>query len=536
MKMKRFVAIACSLLVALTGMAQEVETYSQRSRIKNYSEYDNISTTPALHRVGSLSSASLPCTGSPSVPVILVQFQDTKFVGFDEEGYIQEFYHKFCNGSGIEGKRYSIKDGIYGSVSDYFIEQSDSLFRPEFQVIGPITLSKGFAYYGAEHPTNKNINDYRINEFFREACSIAVQDYNVEWSDFDNNNDGTVDFVFFIYAGLGQNDLLNDDPNTIWPCEMVTPTTINSIRFGGYGCTCELVRIRTYNITTGVTTVEDKTDGIGTMCHELSHGMGLPDFYDYNYEEFGLDYWDLMDAGCYQMAGNQPCGYSAYERDFMGWRELKKVEKDEAVTLTLDPIEAGGYGYVITNDGRADGNEYFILENRQNIGFDQCLGCNVENTYWTYNPCHGLLITHVDYSLNSWTSNRLNTGSLQRMTLVPADQTLLSSTYGYTSDYHLSLRGDCYPGNQNVTEMSSYDVRSGTFTQTITDIVENADGTITVKINGGSPVPDDIDDVTTQKPLANTYFSLSGQQQTGLQKGVNIVKYADGTIKKVLKK
>ncbi|MBR0046607.1 MAG: hypothetical protein IJP75_06960, partial [Bacteroidaceae bacterium] len=69
----------------------------------------------------------------------------------------------------------------------------------------------------------------------------------------------------------------------------------------------------------------------------------------------------------------------------------------------------------------------------------------------------------------------------------------------------------------------------------ITDIVEHEDGTITVKINGVSPV-NDISDVTTKKALANKYFSLSVQQQKGLLKGVNIVKYADGTTKKVMKK
>ena len=532
MKLKRLSTLACLLLIALTGMAQEV-IYPQRGHIINTTEYPTVSASPT-NRVGSRTSAPLPATGSPTVPVILVQFPDLKFSVKETDEEVLEYYEKFCNGSGIEGKRYSISGGIYGAVSDYFIEQSDSLFKPKFQVIGPITLSKSYAYYGEQDPKNKDTHDMHITEFFKEACDMAINNYDGNWSNFDNNDDNKVDFVFFIYAGLGQNDSNNDDANTIWPHEQASQKTIGDVTFGGYGCTCELVRIA-YKSSSGDVTYEDQPDGIGLMCHELSHGLGLPDLYDYNGKEFGMDYWDLMDSGDNQMMGNQPCGYSAYERDFMGWRELKKVAKDEAVTLTLEPLETGGCGYVITNDGQPSGNEYFILENRQSIGFDMCLGCTNASVRTNYGTCHGLLITHIDYNASSWAINRLNSSTHQRVTPVPADGELIAWTKdGLTAEYYKSLRGDLYPGNQNVTEISSYNVYTGTFTQTITDIVEHEDGTITVNINGGDP--NAISDVTTNKASANRFFSLSGQEQKGLQKGVNIVKYADGTTKKVMKK
>lgn len=533
MNMKRIIATACALLVVLTGMAQE-EIYVQRGHIINTTEYSTLSA-PTPNRAGTSFSAALPSIGSPMVPVILVQFPDLKFSVKETEEEVLEYYQKFCNGTGIEGEPYRIKNGVYGSVSDYFIEQSDSLFKPKFQVMGPITLSRSYAYYGEQDPNNKDNHDIHLLDFFKESCDIAISNYDVQWSDFDNNKDGKVDFVFFIYAGLGQNDHNNKDENTIWPHEKASQITIGSVTFGGYGCTCELMCISNRN-TSGEVTYRNQPDGIGIMCHELSHGVGLPDLYDYNGKEFGMDYWDLMDSGNYQIMGNQPCGYSAYERDLVGWRELKKVEKDEAVTLTLDPLETGGYGYVITNDGQPNGNEYFILENRQNIGFDTYLGSPNGPANSTYGKCHGLLITHIDYNASSWAINRLNSSTHQRVTPVPADGELIAWTKdGLTAEYYKSLRGDLYPGNQNVTEISSYNVYTGTFTQTITDIVEHEDGTITVKINGGSPV-NDISDVTTKKALANKYFSLSGQQQKGLLKGVNIVKYADGTTKKVMKK
>lgn len=61
-----------------------------------------------------------------------------------------------------------------------------------------------------------------------------------------------------------------------------------------------------------------KVEGIGTFCHEFSHCLGLPDFYDTNYNgHFGMASWSLMDSGSYNDDGYTPIGYSAYEKEFM---------------------------------------------------------------------------------------------------------------------------------------------------------------------------------------------------------------------------
>lgn len=529
--MKRLFLFACTLFAVLSSMAQEIE-YVEREHIMNLSEYSQF-PEGGTRRIGSRSSAPLPCTGSPKVPVVLVNFSDLKFSAAETDAAVHEFYHKFFNGSGIKGEQYRVPGGIWGSVSDYFIEQSDSLFQPEFTVIGPVTISQGFEYYG------EGVHDMssRLNQFFVESCQQAASEDNVNWSDFDNNNDGVIDFIFFIYAGLGENDSNNPNQNTIWPHEQATKKTIEGLSFGGYGlsfggygCGCELVRVKIINTSTGEVKYRDDVDGIGLTCHELSHGLGLPDLYDYNKKLYGMDYFDLMDSGSFQLTGDQPCGYSAYERDFMGWRPLKQVAKDEQVTLTLEPIETGGFGYKVLNDGDPSGNEYFILENRQNIGFDTYYGCRHSNDYAVNGAMHGLVITHVTYNASDWSSNRLNTGK-QRYTIVPADGTLYPCDY--TNDYAQSLRGDIYPGSQYVREMSDYSVATGTFTQTIRNITEHEDGTVTVDINK-EVEPDGIVSTKTDGTTIIAVFSLAGQQQEGLRPGVNIVKYSNGQMKKVL--
>jgi len=513
---KRIHTLALALLVASAATAQTDLSHG-RGRIENVTDYSQ-PVVSKTRRVGTRATAPLPAAGSPNVPVILVQFSDLPFTVEATDSAVHANYHKFFNGTGIKGQQYQVPGGIWGSVTDYFIEQSDSLFQPQFTIIGPVTLSRSYTYYGKDRGNSHDVN---ISQFYSEACKLAMSDANIQWSDFDNNSDGLVDLVFFIYAGVGQNESTNDDTNTIWPKESVSEISVevggNTVTFGAYGCTCELYR--------------QAQDGIGTVCHELSHGLGLPDLYDTTLHAFGMDYWDVMDSGCYQLDGKQPCGYSAYERDFMGWRLLETIESGTQTTLTLHPLQQGGTAYVVKNDGQPSGNEYFILENRQNIGFDTYLGCPLSTTAHTYGSCHGLLVTHIDYLASAWTSNTVNTNaSHQRMSPVPADGILISYLDERGDAYFKSLHGDLYPGNQNVTELSSYQVFTGTFTQKITNITENADGTITLDINGGSP--NAISSLTSVEDMPTQCYTLSGQRISTPQKGINIIR-THGRVKKV---
>lgn len=136
--------------------------------------------------------------------------------------------------------------------------------------------------------------------------------------------------------------------------------------------------------------------------------VGLPDEYDYNYVALGMSYWSLMDCGNYCVNGYVPCGLTAYQRDFLGWRPLETL--NESRTVTIRPLEKGGKGYKVVNDANPD--EYYILENRQDEGWDSGLA----------SLGRGLLVTHVDYDYQKWVSNRLNSSAKhQRMSFIPAN-------------------------------------------------------------------------------------------------------------------
>lgn len=448
-----------------------------------------------IRRIGSQQTAPLKARGVKYVPVVLVAFADQAFSvadiiekdekdsiisitkGTDEE--VNHFYHLYCNGT-MDGKLYN-GHGSYGSIRDYFIEQSDSVFFPEFTVIGPVTLDSCTAYYGS----NSGGRDPKFSKFTSEALRKATTIYN-DWDKFDNDSNTTIDMVFFLFAGLGESNTNGKYPNLIWPKETTRSETINGIVFATNAATCEQRPAKWNAEKTQV--LESKTDGVGVFVHELSHALGLPDFYDIKYKAFGMDLWSVMDYGEYANSGYTPANYTAYERDFMGWRPMKRLE--EPCILTLGCFSDGDTGYVIQNDSSV--NEYYVIENRQAKGWDVALGGNG----------HGLQVTHVDYSESAWKNNEVNIdGKHQRMTIIAANNNYTGSNATKDKKVWLAtMSGNLYPGtsmNYALTDDSTpaAEVFTGQLMhKPIRNITENEDGTITLcfRTNGRLETPEGV--------------------------------------------
>jgi M6 family metalloprotease-like protein len=382
-----------------------------------------------IRRIGTIENAPLPPTGAPRVAVVLVNFQDSTFsVGKNDEE-IRQYYDLYCNGT-RDGKNYQ-GHGSYGSIRDYFIAQSDSLFQPEFVIIGPVTLDHPEATYGAN---SGNTKDVGFRQFRKEAVEKATAMYKGDWSDFDNRGKGHVDIVFFIFAGSGENTVYTNT-DLIWPKELTESVTVTldngkSVVFATSAC-CSENRLKKM-ASDGIHAGEVIPDGIGVMCHELSHAIGLPDLYDVNYKGFGMDVWSIMDYGCYMQYGHHPVAYTAYEREFMGWRKTQEIS--EAGPYVLNPIAAReGIGLKITNPKNT--NEYYILEARLKTGWDGSLA--------KYG--HGLQVTHVDYLASAWVNNRINADSNhQRMTIIAANNNYQGSNFE-DSDLRETWAGNLYP-------------------------------------------------------------------------------------------
>ncbi|MBO4563879.1 MAG: M6 family metalloprotease domain-containing protein [Bacteroidaceae bacterium] len=518
--MKRGLLILWCVMCVWIGASATVPPRTRKAGGEGSAQAFRAPWMQSERRAALQQDAPLRSLGVQRIPVVLVEFADLHFQVATSPEDLRVFYDKFCNGT-RDGILYT-GAGSYGSVRDYFVQQSDSLFLPEFDVFGPVTLSSGYAYYGKD---NGSIHDVNINTFVTQAV-LGAQELAIDWTKYDNDGDGKVDMVYFIYAGEGENGC--EDKNTIWPHGKVNDRTIGSQTYGAYSCSNELYL--------------GTTDGIGTMCHEMGHNIGLPDFYDTQGKEYGMDYWDIMDSGCYCSKGTYPCGYSAYEKDFMGWRKLVDLTRDEDVTLTLQPISAGGIGYRMRNPDNE--HEYYILENRQNIGWDMYIGRGT-----LAQLRHGMLVTHVDYSVSRWTYNNVNTSPNHPcFTIIPADGDVYSYSLVETDDelevWKLSADGDLFPGSKRVTNLFAdrqpIYTKSASMHQPLTNICEHEDGSMTLTVcrfadvNGDGTV--DTQDVlaiyryiqTQENPKSHAQEDVNGDQIVDSQDVLKVYDYMVG--------
>ena len=355
-----------------------------------------------------------PFLGKKTGLVILVSFPNKEFY----ETHDLNYYQGFFNEVGFKENK------NYGSVHDYFHECSYGQFDLTFDVYGPVMLSKEYSYYG------QNVDDYdRYPAVMTvEACNKAKA-LGADFSKYDWNEDGFVDQVFIIYAGYGEHT--GAPSNTLWPHES---TLSDEKRWGdGNGpITLDGVVVDTYAITSEMEWASGTTpSGIGPACHEFSHCLSLPDFYDTTSSSYGMNYWDLMDTGSYAgINSGCPAPYTSYERMFCGW--LRPTELSTPCEIIgMQPLVEAPEAYIIYNDNNL--NEFYMLENRQQQGFG------------TYDPAHGMLILHVYYDPDVWYENIVNRDpSLQRMTIIPADNILSAKTND----------GDTWPGKKGKTKLT----------------------------------------------------------------------------------
>lgn len=431
-----------------------------------YADYDLKTAVQKVVRVkknlqAARIGANLIPEGTYKVPVILVQFKDKTFSVAEGQEAVSSFYDKYCNGT--KDGQYYTGAGSYGAVRDYFIAQSDSTLFWDFDVIGPVTLEKESAYYGEDQGANIDVN---ISDFYTDAIAKA-QELRTDWSVYDSNEDGMIDMVFFLYAGLGQAN--GGDASTIWPKETNGKMQVGDLSFAVSACCNELRPIKQNGVVVG-----GKADGIGIMCHEMSHVLGLPDFYNTLHNSFGMDYWSVMDYGYFANNGYNPGSYNGYERDFMGWRKL--VELKEPQTVHMKSLEDGGVAYKIVNDQNP--NEYYVVHNMQPKGWDTKLST----------LGHGMLVTHVDYDVDIWNTNQVNADIYhQRMTIIPANNKLIGN-FNATSSAELldALAGHPYPGktaNVALTDESvpAAEVYRGEFMGKPIKQIEERDGVISFK-------------------------------------------------------
>ena len=389
--------------------------------------------------------------------IVLIQYNDKEFSREDYPTVINDMVNQ-QNYTGFDNNQRT------GSVRDYFTDNSEGKFQPQFDVVGPYTVN--YSQYDA------NMNGDKCSKILVDALNQA--DADVNFKNYDGDSNGAVDLVFFILAGNGANYGGNNE-NLWWPHRSViideekyntgkNPYIYkDGVLLWDYASSTELCGYTTNPQTVFI-------DGIGTICHEFSHVLGLPDFYDTNYEEDGESVtpgdWSLMASGNYLNNGFTPVGYSLYERYLVGFTDKPEVISQPG-NYTLEPLYNNQKGYWLNTP---EPKEFFILENRQRSQFK-----------WdAYLPGDGMLVHRVDRSNEGiWQANKVNADPEHNYYV------LLRAGGGSTSS-----ASDPFPGSKNVHELtnvsSPYNLKTWTGKDNqfgVFNIQKTTDGNITFTID-----------------------------------------------------
>lgn len=434
--MKHTALLIISLLLSHCVMAQQ--TFRRRQCGTAMLMEREAAAYSKGQRAISTQNKYVPHTGTITIPVVLVNFQDAKFKINKPKEAFEQLFNSDTQADLGNGNRLN-----YGSVAKYFRDMSNGAFTPKFKVYGPVTVDQPETYYGGKNEDDNKDEDPR--QLVKDALKL-VEDQVTEDDIKSFCSDGTtIDCVYIVYAGLGQND--GGDGTTVWAnCWTTDGATLGGKKVRWYTMSGELSPVKIKNSTIPV------VNGLGVICHEFSHSLGLPDMYPTETSAYldnqEMEYWDLMDGGEYTYNGFCPTAYTAFEKEQMEWQvDMVTLDSDASVTMTTS-TEQGGTAYKIVNP--QNDKEYLMLEYIQRKGWNQYLFGN------------GLLVYHVCLpSETLYSSTRLNnTPGYPGMAVVPADGACLSSYIkANENDYGNSLYGDLFPGTgnlqgQNVTELS----------------------------------------------------------------------------------
>jgi len=451
--------------------------------------------------------------------VILVTFGDTGFGMSDP----QTFYQRMFNEKG-----YNYREGA-GCVADYFRDQSGGLFNIQFDVYGP--------YIGR---SEAKVSKESIGEtVFQSATRLFVEDHpDLDFSPYDWDGNGELDQVIYIYAGFSGNQAGYTD--YIWPnCGNFPPVKTTD----------------GYDISLYSASAEHWSDGelcgIGTVCHEFSHCLGLPDIYPTSENiatPYIVDEWDIMDGGAFTNYGWCPPNYSPLEKMLLGWLTPIELTEDRTVE-NLKPVADGGEAYLI----RHTDDEFLLLENRQWKGWDFGI------------PGHGLIIYHVYYDQMSWAMNQVNANLTPYYSIVAADGlnylnwidiiqkrglqsqfsdaerklnclALSSAAYPYTTDSTVFVN-NCLTDTSLPSSImyTANALGSRLLSKPVTEIAQHDDGTISFMFRASNNV-DDISPVLEDwQPHQESIYSLSGRKLAGNDcqtKGVYVINRKKVVIRK----
>ena len=274
-------------------------------------------------------------TGINKVPILLMQFPDRLF-----KRTAEEFDMLFNQINYYE-------NGFRGSFRDFFLESSYNKLDVQSTIFGPFTLEQNATYY---------VPESKWAQYARHSIQKAI-DEGVDFSPFTVNGN-QIEGIYIIYAGYDQSAGCS---TCIWAHAQLSFNWNNGgYLFKRYAASSELEGNGGNTLST-----------IGTFCHEYGHVLGARDYYDTNYatggQYEGTGYWDLQASGSYNGSGRLPATPNPRSKvTTYGWATAIELNTPQRCTIPVSRIYDNAYFRINTPVS----NEYFLIENKKQEGFD----------------------------------------------------------------------------------------------------------------------------------------------------------------------
>ncbi|GEM_PF-2406372 len=355
----------------------------------------------------SNSAAVVPTQGNVKILAILIEYPDMK------HKYEKEDFLKLFNGPSDKP-----------TFKSYFQKNSHGNFDPTVDVAGWYQAKNDYAYYGEKYGKG------RARELVVEALKAALDD-DIDFTKYDNTNNGNVDGVMIIHAGMGDEeggggDYIWSHRSSISPLPLINGNS-------------ELKFAKDYTIQPEVRARYNSIVGIGIFCHEFGHLLGLPDLYDTDGtddQHYGIGEWGLMGLGGWLGKENHPAGMSAFSKEKLGWASVRDIT-EQAGSYELKPADSSGEVFKITTP---NSNEYFLLENRQKEGTDEYLNGA------------GMAIWHVDSERTNRYPESIHVNNRRDFKGVDLEEADGENDLDY--ERNRGDEGDLFPGSSYRTEFN----------------------------------------------------------------------------------
>jgi immune inhibitor A len=362
----------------------------------------------SLERIAAHQGTTLPgpvhASGIVRLPVILIDFDDEPA---DRTLSTPAYYDSLLFGKSAANRP---------SLRDFFLENSFGAL----EVRGTVTpwVRSRFLYHGyyanadAVDGTGDDNGfdtsasaasgtDYPRNVWGLVKEAVELADPYLDFPEFDNDQDGTVDAVIVVHAGCGAEfQSCRPTADHIWSHQSALGDYFEPRVPRLWPVEVDGVRVDVY-------TMNPEDGELGVFCHELGHTLGLPDLYNTTSLVSRVGRFCLMDYGGWSgwPVGRVPSHMSAWCKSFLGWLVPEALDSStdpglEPRSVLAPPIEEAPWACRILDNpdgvdwrpGHTGQGEYFLVENRQLLGFDSDLFTSAGATG------EGLLILHVDES------------------------------------------------------------------------------------------------------------------------------------------